>query len=102
MARTFYSKCLSDLRDAELSMEIVEDCGDGRYKSCYLGSFMSLDPCGRYHHILSPNGSSNRCEAYWKALDKAAYRLGGWIGSGEGDPTDIYFCLLIAKAESED
>jgi len=26
------------------------------------------------------------------ALDRAADKFGGWIESGEGDPTDLYFC----------
>ena len=86
MARTTYSECLGLLRDCR--MDDIEE-----YQTCYIGSFMSLDPCGRYHHAISPNGLSQRCERYWEALEKAAGRLGGWIESGEGDPTDIFFCL---------
>ncbi len=69
------------------------------YKSVYIGSFISLDPCGRYHHIISPNGVTNRCIAFWERLDKTADELGGWIESGEGDPTDIYFCMPIPESE---
>lgn len=70
----------------------------GAYKSVYLGSFMALDPCGRYHHLISPNGITNRCMAYWEQLEACASELGGWVESGEGDPTDIFFCM---PAESE-
>jgi len=93
MAATYYAQNLRMLRDAIPFMETVEDWEGNRYRSIYLGSYMSLDPCGRYHHVLSPNKVSSRCERYWEALEKAAERLGGWIESGEGDPTDIYFCL---------
>jgi hypothetical protein len=68
---------------------------EGIYKSIYLGSFMSLDPCGKYHHILSPNGVTSRCEAFWQRLENAASELNGWIETGEGDPTDIYFCMPV-------
>lgn len=63
--------------------------------SVYLGSFMSIDPCGRYHHILSENGITNKCELFWERLDDAASLAGGYIESGEGDPTDIFFCYSI-------
>jgi hypothetical protein len=66
-----------------------EECN---YHSLYLGSYMSLDPCGRYHHAISPNGVTSKCMAYWERLEKAAQVVGGWIEAGEGDPTDIYFC----------
>lgn len=66
---------------------------DEPYKSIYIGSFMYLDPCGRYHHIISPNGVTNRCIAFWERLDYVASELGGWIESGEGDPMDIYFYM---------
>jgi len=61
--------------------------------STYIGSYMSLDLCGRYHHFLSPNGVTKNCEQYWESLEKVAGLLGGWIEGGEGDPTDIYFCM---------
>ena len=64
------------------------------YYSTYIGSYMSLDPCGRYHHLLSPNGVTKNCKQYWESLDKVAELLGGWIEGGEGDPTDIYFCMF--------
>lgn len=69
-----------------------EQTDDGRkFKSVYLGSFMKLDPCGRYHHMHSPNGITKRCEQFWESLEKVAEDLHGAISSGEGDPTDIYF-----------
>lgn len=62
-------------------------------RSFYLGSAMGLDPCGRYHHAISPNNPTTECSLYWKRLYKAAEAAGGWIESGESDPTDIYFCI---------
>ena len=72
---------------------VYDDFNDTEYLSTYLGSYMSLDPCGRYHHFLSINGATNKCEAFWERLESAANDLDGWIESGEGDPTDIYFCM---------
>ncbi len=72
-------------------METIEDMEGNNVMSIYLGSFMSLDPCGKYHHFISENGITQECEEYWENLDKAADNLGGWITSGEGDPTDIFF-----------
>ena len=91
MAQTFYAQNLEMLRHAQTQLEKVEG-EENPYMSTYIGSYLSLDPCGRYHHILSINGLTSRCEAYWESLEKAATRLGGWIESGEGDPLDQYYC----------
>ena len=97
MATTYYAQNLALLKDAMPDMEETPTMeGEDLIYSVYLGSFMFLDPCGRYHHCISPNGLTNRCINYWESLDKAADRLSGWIESGEGDPTDIYFCKLIS------
>ncbi len=77
-------------------MELIIDTNfgiDEPFYSVYAGSYMSLDPCGRYHHGLSPNCVTNNCNKFWDSVDKVAELLGGWIEGGEGDPTDIYFCM---------
>lgn len=66
---------------------------DGAYRSVYLGTATELDPCGRYHHVLSPNGYTSRCGRFWENLENVAQELGGWIEAGEGDPLDTFFCL---------
>jgi len=76
-----------------------EDMFREPYKSSYIGSFMSLDPCGRFHHILSPNGATVKCERFWASLESVATELGGYIEAGEGDPTDIFFSKDLTKAE---
>jgi len=82
------------------SMELVEEYyGEEKKYSEYLGSFMSLDPCGRYHHIFSPNGATSKCERFWNNLEECAGELGGWIEGGEGDPTDIFFCMPYNETE---
>lgn len=73
--------------------------GEEARRSVYLGCYMDLDPCGRYHHFLSPNGATRRCEAFWERLNDTAEELGGWIEAGEGDPTDIYFSLPVETME---
>lgn len=83
------------LKETIPSMEQgILSCGaDEPYRYTYIGSSLSLDPCGRYHHIFSPNGVTKRCERYWENLEAAASELGGWIESGEGDSLDTFFCL---------
>jgi hypothetical protein len=88
--KRYIKSIMPDMEEVE---NLYED--EGTYKSIYLGSFMSLDPCGKYHHILSPNGATSRCEAFWERLERAANELNGWIETGEGDPTDIYFCMPV-------
>lgn len=72
------------------------------YKSIFLGSYLSLDPCGKYHHFLSPNGVTKKCENYWQRLEKAADEVGGWISSGEGDALDIFFCMSIEEEKTHE
>lgn len=69
------------------------------YKATYLGSFIVLDPCGRDHHMISPDEITDKCEIYWCSLDRAAEELGGWIEGGEGDPIDIFFCMPVDEEE---
>jgi len=83
------------------NMEKVENMDGEKILSQYLGSYMSMDPCGKYHHCLSPNDVGEECIQYWENLEKAADNLGGWITSGEGDPTDIFFELPNNKEEEE-
>lgn len=75
---------------------------DGEYLSYFLGSYLSLDPCGRYHHVLSLNGVTKKCENYWQRLEKAADEVGGWISSGEGNALDIFFCMPIEEEEAHE
>ena len=65
---------------------------DETYHSYYLGSFLSLDPCGKYHHILSENGITKKCERFWDNLESAASELDMWTESGEGDGLDVFLC----------
>jgi len=104
MARTFYAAALAELKDITLAdMVKVEAFGsDEPYYSTFLGTVMALDPCGRYHNILSENGYTDRCGAFWEALEKAAGRCGGWIENGEGDPCDVFFCLPSEDEEDDD
>lgn len=86
----------SELRALIPQMERVEEfAGDLAYMSVYLGTFMALDPCGRYHHMRSPNGITAKCERFWKRLDRAAEELDCWIMSGEDAPCDIYLCKAL-------
>ena len=83
--------------------ETVYDDGEGNIlASLYLGSVFSLDPCGRYHHIFSPNHLSARCERYWENLERAADELGLSIDSGEGDPCDVFVVRWLRDSAGDD
>jgi len=106
MARTFYADNLAMLRRLDASdftrVESYDPGGDD-YESCFLGTVFALDPCGRYHHaMLSPNGLTARCVAYWESLEKAAERLDMWIENGEGDPCDVFVCRSLPEREDDD
>ena len=60
------------------------------YRTVYVGSFMSLDPCGKYHHVISPNGITDECERFWEELEAELDNRGLSLECGEGDPTDIF------------
>jgi len=90
------AKDLKDVLKFDEPYVMENDFEEGeKYHSYFIGSFLSLDPCGRYHHILSPNGITRKCEIFWEELEEIAQRMGGWIESGEGDPLDTFFCLPI-------
>ena len=59
-------------------------------RQIFLGTVFALDPCGRYHHMLSPNGATRKCERFWESLERQLERRGMWLSSGEGDPCDQF------------
>ena len=59
-------------------------------RTLFLGTVFALDPCGRYHHMLSPNGYTNKCGRYWESLERQLEKRGMWLTSGEGDPCDQF------------
>ena len=83
-----------DFEPFKIDGKVIYDGADpeDNYQMNYLGSYMSLDPCGKFHHFLSPNGITTRCERYWGNMDKACNNLGMWLESGEGDGCDVYLC----------
>ena len=72
---------------------------EGQYLSNFLGTYMSLDPCGKYHHFLSPNGVQKRCVRFWENMEKSANELDMWLQSGESDPCDLFLCKNIEKTD---
>ena len=74
---------------------VYQDDDGNVMASLYIGSFMAVDPCGRYHHLLSPNGISRPCVSFWGAVERWSDRLGISIESGDGDPTDIFAVRVI-------
>ena len=70
---------------------------EDNYLMNYLGSYMSLDPCGKFHHFLSPNGVTKKCARYWENMEKACNELDMWLESGEGDGCDVFLCKPIKE-----
>lgn len=97
------------LSDGEHGFVEVDPCSGTLYAQVYLDSYFSLDPCGSFHHVLSPNGADQErdergrfrpnCSAFWERLESVANRLGGFIAGGEGDPTDIYLGRRLTDEE---
>jgi len=74
---------------------VYEDDDGNVLARLYVGSYLALDPCGRYHHILSPNVMTIGCESFWDAVDRWSDELGVSIVAGDGDPTDVFAVRLI-------
>lgn len=56
----------------------------------YLGTVFALDPCGKYHHLISPNEITPECEAFWEDLEAALAEAGFSLQNGEGSATDVF------------
>ena len=89
---------VSALKNLIPEMEEFETM-EGNVRGIFLGSFMSLDPCGRYHHFLSPNGLTEECEEFWETLHEAANEADGWIGDSDGDACDVFFYMGVEDDE---
>ena len=80
--------------------KIVADCKkeesyDGA-KWEYLGSCLNIAPSGKYYMPWTSNQTAEderKDSAWYQALDEVAAKHGGFISSGEGDATDLFFCL---------
>ena len=81
----------SAMNDNVSVTDITDEFENQSYKSVYLGTYMSLDPCGKFHHVLSPNEITKRCEQFWNSMEKVAEELGGIIHESEGDGCDVIF-----------
>lgn len=95
MTKQEIKKALKDIIKDNSNFEEIEDFEGNKLLCHYLGSYMALDPCGKYHHCLSPNGVSKKCERFWVNLENVADELSCWIETGDGDPTDIFLCKNI-------
>lgn len=62
---------------------------DTEVRGVFVGTVFALDPCGRYHHMLSPNGVTRRCEQFWESLDRQLDKRGLSLECGP-DPCDYF------------
>ena len=77
------------------------NCDDnGHVGLAYMGKHWDLFPSGRYYAPWSATYAWERRkdQAYAVALEAVADKYGGWIESGEGDPTDTYFAMYVPNA----
>jgi hypothetical protein len=113
MAQTYKSQIMHEFDWPELARSATEnaehtppdDCGegcdrDGHTGLAYLGKHWDLFPSGRYYAPWSTTYAWERRkdQAYAMALEAVANKYGGWIESGDGDPTDTYFGLFVPNA----
>lgn len=63
----------------------------------YLGETYSIDPCGKHHCILSPNGITKRCERFWGNLYDQVEKLNCWVKSSEGDYCSLFIYQIRNK-----
>lgn len=75
---------------------------DMEVRRVYLGSFMFLDPCGKYHHFISPNGYTPKCVNFWESLDRQLDKRGLLLECGEGDPTDMFAAQYMYKEKNDE
>jgi hypothetical protein len=78
---------------------------DGHVGSYYLGSVMSIYPSGKFYMPWTTNQTADdvdRDSRFGEALDGVASAFGGWIESGDGDPTDLYFMRYFGSPERND
>lgn len=61
--------------------EMIE-CNQKLYK-VYLGNFIELDPCNKYHDIFSLNGITKRCEKFWNNINIIINDLNCWMESDD-------------------
>jgi hypothetical protein len=95
MAQTYYSQILNwDWKYIVNNAEPGLDYDGNKIKSTYLGSVFNIMPSGKYYMPWSSNvteAEAQKDSRFLEALEKVASKFGGWIESGEGNPTDMYF-----------
>lgn len=70
---------------------VVYDDGAGNLIArAFVGTVMSLDPCGRFHPLLAPSSPTEDCEAFWADLEDDLNARGIALMAGEGDPCDLF------------
>jgi hypothetical protein len=66
--------------------------------NCFLGTVFDLAPSGKYYMPWTSNQTEEDVDEdgkFYEALDKVAEENGMWIEHGEGDPCDLFACMII-------
>jgi hypothetical protein len=101
------------IRDAEnLAISIAECMND--HDGCYhyidsdldqpvcrlfLGTIFSIDPCGRYHHVLvddTDDPDVKECYLFWEVLENTLSDYGLSLESGD-DPCDVFVARIMSE-----
>lgn len=83
----------------------VHDCVHVRvdhdpYCVVYIGTVMSVDPCGRYHHFLCDNpDESQYCYEFWEALYELIDNSEDLIELPSDDPCDFIVARRIGESK---
>jgi len=59
-----------------------------KFKVAYVGSVLYIDPCGKYHSVLT--GAPQECIDFWDDLETAVEDRDAWIECGEDDLVDLF------------
>jgi len=87
--------------DKDPSLELLGD-DSNKYKALYICSWLSIIPSGKYYMPWCSNFTTKealRDQIYLETLENVLDQHNLWYESGEGDPTDVYFCKAYNMEE---
>ena len=100
--KTAFEEIDWDVLIAEAKSNAEEE--DGQMVGCaFLATVFDLMPSGKFYMPWA-NGNvtadeAGRDEIFMEHLERAATEHGGSIEGGEGDPTDLYFVMVLDTSE---
>lgn len=87
--------------EARTNVEMDPYC-DEPIGRCYLGTVFSIMPSGKFYTCWTTNqgrSDETRDAAFIEALEERAADEGGSIESGDDDPCDMFFTMVVEALE---